>query len=362
VVRLVPLEESVPTGDGPRRLPYREQLREDLTDPARAVMASLRLEALGTDSIPTLERALKTSPHPLVRFCAAEALAYLGNSACGEELAKTVREQPYLRAFALTAMASLDEAVCREKLKELMDTGKDDEIRYGAFRALRALDELDSAVQGEHLADTFWLHEVPTEGKPLVHLSMGKRAEIVLFGKGVKLVPPFTVVAGEFAVTAAEGDQLCTISYVPLHGGGGGPAHARFPLDLAKVIRTLAEQGASYPEVVEVIRQASNCQGMSCRVRADALPQAVSVQQLVLAGLEEKLKKNELKNGPQEEGQGEDVTHVQIIKPDVNLGTTPTLYQKDVVRRRSLINEDARALQREKKGGEPKQTAERKGP
>src|SRR5262245_12358227 len=74
----VPLEGGAPADGKRRRRPYREQLREDLLDPARAISVALRLEALGTSSIPTLKEGLK-SPHPLVRFCSAEALAYLGS-------------------------------------------------------------------------------------------------------------------------------------------------------------------------------------------------------------------------------------------------------------------------------------------
>src|SRR5205823_5039194 len=112
----------------------------------------------------------------------------------------------------------------------------DDESRYGAFRALRALDETDPAVRGDHLGEegreTFWLHRIQTEGKPFVHVSTSKRAEIVLFGKELKLVPPFTLVAGDFALTAAEGDPRCTISHVDLHNArDGGTSRDRYPLD-----------------------------------------------------------------------------------------------------------------------------------
>jgi hypothetical protein len=315
------------------------------------VVAALRLEALGTDSIPALKRGLE-SPQPLVRFCAAESLAYLGDPGCGEELARVVQQQPYLRAFALTAMASLDESICHVKLKELMEGEFDDETRYGAFRALRAMDEREPVVRGEQVSDTFWLHQVAEESKPLVHLSTTRRGEIVLFGKGVKLVPPFTILAGEFALTAAEGDQRCTISHVPLHTADGGASRTRSGLELAEVIRALAQQGATYPEVIEVIRQADGCKNLTCRVRNDALPQAVTVQQLALAGREKP-------PGARKDDEEQRVDTVQLIKPDPSLGATPTLYQKETARRRSPLENDARALQ-QKKGKEQKQTAQKK--
>ena len=139
VVRLVPLQaRSDPSGakpvDGDS---YRQRLAADLLDPARTVTAALRLEALGQDSVPFLKGGLK-STNPLVRFCAAESLAYLDCPAGGEELGADVAKQPMLRAFALTALASLDESVSHIQLEQLLNTSDDAETRYGAFRALRA--------------------------------------------------------------------------------------------------------------------------------------------------------------------------------------------------------------------------------
>ena len=110
-----------------------------------------------------------------------------------------------LRTFALTALASLDEAVCHLKLKELITGKGDDELRYGAFRALRELNQDDALVRGELLNDAFWLHRVATEGSPFVHVSTTKRAEVVLFGSAAILRPPFSILAGEFAITSAPG-------------------------------------------------------------------------------------------------------------------------------------------------------------
>jgi hypothetical protein len=187
VVRLVPIRDSreaisasgAGVSSAEKRARYRKKLTDDLFDPAHCVVAALRLEALGKDNIANLKPALEHA-HPLVRFCAAEALAYLGSSACGEELARVVEQQPLLRAYALTALASLDEAVSHVKLKELLAAAHDDEVRYGAFRALRTLDERDGAVRGELLNDTYWLHAVAPDSPPLVHIATSKRPEVVL--------------------------------------------------------------------------------------------------------------------------------------------------------------------------------------
>ncbi len=136
VVRLIPLttQLDLPSGKGDDHRSYRQKLADDLLDPSRTVTAALRLEALGEISRMALKKGLE-GQHPLVRFCSAEALAYLGDPSCADELAKAVAHSPVLRSFGLTAMASLDEHVCHVKLGELLTTARDDETRYGAFRA-----------------------------------------------------------------------------------------------------------------------------------------------------------------------------------------------------------------------------------
>jgi hypothetical protein len=339
VVRLIPLHAVTNAAAGPEaggRRPYRQQLAEDLLEPARTVTAALRLEALGEESRPALKRGLE-SKHPLVRFCSAEALAYLGSPACGEELARAVAEQPLFRAYALTALASLDEAISRVKLRDLLLTATDDETRYGAFRALRALDERNPAVRGELLNDSFWLHKAAPNAPPLVHISSTRRAEVVLFGEEPFLKPPFSFLAGEFTVTATEDDTTrCTISRIPLRGA---PMHRQCSLKLEDVLRTMTDLGGMYPEVIALLQQADTCQSLSCRVRCDALPQAVSVYELVQAG--------------QEKGGTAD----QVLPAGQDLGATPTLYESGVPSHSAQVRDQEAALRDRKPHPEPKAPA-----
>jgi flagellar basal body P-ring protein FlgI len=302
VVRLIPLGESadMPSSKGEDHRSYRQRLSEDLLDPAKTVVSALRLEALGPKSIPALREGLKSN-HPLVRFTSAEALAYLGSPACGEELAQVVMQYPMLRVFALAALASLDEAICHIKLQELVHADLDDEARIGSFRALFALSPSDPLIRGDLLGDSFWLHRVDQGGKPLIHVSTVKRAEIVLFGETPCLKPPFSFLAGEFAITATADDTRCTISRFTV---GGAPARKQCSLELDAVLRTLAELGGQYPEALALLQQAGTCDSLSCRIRVDALPQSTSVFELAKAGQD-----------------GSD-----LIPAGQDLGHTPTLY------------------------------------
>jgi len=277
-------------------------------DPAQTVMAALRLEALGQESLGVLKRGLKHE-NPLVRFCSAESLCYLGSPGGVEELAKAALEQPMLRSYALAALASMDEGISQVKLRDLLLSEKDDELRYGAFRALRTLDESNDAVAGELINDAFWFHEVAPEARGLVHICTARRAEVVIFGPKPILRPPFSVLAGEFTITTAEKDDQCTISRIASQGGQ--TTRKACGLGLDEVLRTLGAMGALYPDVLEVIEQLDRCKAIPCPVKHDALPRAVSVQELVRAG---KVKGNE------EDGD------TSILKAAEDLGATPNLY------------------------------------
>lgn len=300
VVRAVPLSEGTDVANRPEgdRRSYRQKLGDDLLDPARTVVAALRLEALGQKSIPALERGLKHD-HPLVRFTSAEALTYLGKASAAEELGRAAATSPLLRAYALTALASLDEAACHLQLRQLAASNLDDETRYGAFRALRTLRENDPLVRGELLGDSFWLHRLAPNTRPFVHVATTKRAEVVLFGQAPRLVPPFGLMAGELTVTAVEGDDRCFVSRT----AEGQTERKPCSLDLADVLRGLAALGGQYPEALAILQQANSCGALTCRVRVDALPQAVDIKELATVGRDA----------------------AELAGAD--LGATPTLYQ-----------------------------------
>lgn len=270
-VMAIPLERTPKLDD-----PYVKKQIELLRDPGTCYIAAIHLEALGSVSIPALKVALE-SEFPMVRFCAAEALAYLGSPACAEELAKQVVEHPFVRAYALTALASLNEAACRLKLQELLDADAP-EVRYGAFRALRALDEQDALVQGEKIGATFWLHRLMPGGPPQIHASTNRRAEIVLFGESPSISGAVSLVAGpDFVLTANEGEDFCTLTRITLRQG---KQIKKCALDVADVLRNLGELNGTYVDALELLRQLHAQRALNCSVKLDALPKAPSVYDL----------------------------------------------------------------------------------
>lgn len=303
VVRMIPLDKA-PEGDSA----YCRKIDKQLFDPATTVTAALRLEALGPQSLPALKVGLN-SDVPMVRFASAEALAYLGSPSCGEELARQVTEQPFVQAFALTALASLNEAVCRVKLQEML-AAPSPETRYGAWRALRAMDERDPFVQGEKCGG-FWVHSIARHSAPQIHVASSKRPEVVLFGTPPTLVPPFSILAGpEFTLTAQAGDSQCTLSRFTARQG---KQSRKCSLEVADVLRTLAEMNGDYADAVELLRQAEAARGLTCVVKTDALPKAPTVYDLARAGVQ-------LAGG----------RAGRPAAPPPEIAVTPTLYERVV--------------------------------
>ncbi|MCI0465352.1 MAG: flagellar basal body P-ring protein FlgI [Gemmataceae bacterium] len=278
---------KIPLREAPElRGRYRDHLRRMLHDPKQTIVAALRLEALGRESLPVLKEGLK-SEELLVRFASAEALAYLECASGVEELARLAQSQDALRAYCLTALASLDEAVTQFKLTELMACS-DVEVRYGAFRALRLSSDRDDApegVAGELLGDSFWLHKVAPDSAPAIHACKAGRAEVVCFGEEPRLMPPFKLLVGpEFTVTAAPGDDRCTVGRFVLDP----PSMDRkqCSLRVEDVLRAMTDLGAQYTDVVELLSKAEEARRLTAPVVFDKTPLVLSVQELCDEGRE----------------------------------------------------------------------------
>jgi len=244
-------------------------LEEMLGHPTTARRASLRLEGIGADGIRVLKRVLE-NPDPEVRFYAAEALAYLGDPACARTLQETARDEPALRVWALTALASLDEAISHQMLVELMD-GTSAETRYGAFRALWAMDPRDPFLRSENVGGRFHLHELDTQGVPMIHLTRSFRPEVVLFGRDQEFLPPLMLKVGKHILVVAntEDDQV-KISRFAIDEEDQKVECSR---KVSDVIRNVVKLGATYPDVVSILLQADQRHNLLARVAVDALPE-----------------------------------------------------------------------------------------
>jgi flagellar basal body P-ring protein FlgI len=276
----------------------------ELLDPTTTAAAAMKLEAVGGPAIDSLKTGLKSS-NAQVRFFSAESLAYLDDVSGVDALGETVKLQPTFRAYALAALAAMDQPAAHLKLRKLMDE-PEIEIRYGAFNALRTLDATDPFLGLVHVLDApkvdeaeedsdspdamavaittaarrrrnrpddpFALYLVDSEGPPLVHVSRSRRSEIVIFGQHQKLLPPVVLGAGPVLLNAAESDDKIELSKIVASRLGETDIKTTSSLDLAEVIRKAANLGASYPELVSILEAARRQKNLPGDLVVDAVP------------------------------------------------------------------------------------------
>ena len=270
VARYMHLVQSVAIGesasDRQARLLFLEQ---QLSDPLTAASAALRLEALGdAQAVEILKHGLEVND-PEVRFYAAEALAYLDETAAVETLAEVARNQPAFRVNALAALSAMDDVMAYDALRALLSV-RSAETRYGAFRALWAMNEHDPFLRDEYLNRQFHYHVLEVPGPDMIHVTRSHRPEVVLFGKDQELQLPLVLDAGRnIMVNGLSGGKI-TISRF----GSGEEAEQRVvSTRVDEVIRAIVELGGTYPDVVQALQQAKADGALASRFEVDALPQ-----------------------------------------------------------------------------------------
>ncbi len=244
-----------------------EKLKKELQNPITAERAALNLEAIGKRAIPVLQEGLKSKTLES-RFHAAMALAYLGEPDGLEVLKEVAQKEPAFRAFAFAAMAASEEPEANLYLHDLMSV-QSAETRYGAFRTLSVLDKNDPFIYGELLNNQFRLHEVRSKGKPMIHLTHYKKAEVVLFGANQKFHTPLVLKPGRIIVKAQAGSEEVTVSLYLVNQPDRTRTVSR---RVADVIRAATELGATYPDIAMMLAQAGTQGSLPGSLEMDALP------------------------------------------------------------------------------------------
>jgi flagellar basal body P-ring protein FlgI len=264
VVRSLPLKES--ETERSERLAL---LENQLMDPITSSRAALQLEAMGKQGVELLTKGL-ASKDAEVRFYSAEALAYLDEAAAAVPLGQTARNMPALRVFALTALSAMNDYTAAEQLHELLKAPSA-ETRYGAFRALWAMNPNDPAIRGETLGGQFSYHVVDSSQAPMIHVTRSRRPEIVLFGRDQCFTTPLAVEAGNrILLTGRTPGEVVLSKFVP-----NEPDQKRVVSSLVdEVIRAIVELGGAYPDVVQALQQAKASGALASRFEIDALPEA----------------------------------------------------------------------------------------
>jgi hypothetical protein len=241
-------------------------LARQLEDPVTAPAAALRLEAIGKEAIPTLRKGLE-SKDAEIRFAAAEALAYLGESIAATHLADAATNLRSTRPGALAALGVLDDANGVDALQSLLAT-RSAETRYGAFRALWRMDPDLPLVRGDRLGDACSLHVLDVKGPPLVHVTRSTRPEIVFFGTEHPVSDGLRAEAGASIVVVVDGDTATVSRFTP----GQPDQQVQVPAGADTIVRSIVEIGGTYPDAVQFLQQATSGRALGSRLAFDALP------------------------------------------------------------------------------------------
>jgi hypothetical protein len=273
VPRYVRVIQSIACFESPaQQLARIERLKEEFLQPETSQDAAFQLEAIGKQGIETLQQALQ-SPNMEVRFHAATSLAHLEDSSgtSAKVLTEIARMEPAFRIYALNALSVMKNDLEAEScLQELLHVPSR-ETRYGAFRALKTRNPLDQTIRGELLGGQFSYHGITSLTDPMVHLTMRQYPEVVLFGTDIFLKQPFALEAG--AVIYVNGQtpgSVVVTRFVP----SGVDEKRTVSNRLDDIIRAVVDMGGTYPDVVQLLRQADREKTLSCRLEIDCLPEA----------------------------------------------------------------------------------------
>jgi hypothetical protein len=258
---------------------YKQRLQKMLLDPREprdVARAAVRLEALGRDSIPILKAGLQ-SEHLLVRFCSAEAMAYLGNTAGVDALVEAAQTQPVFAYHACLALNNLHETVCLDRLKEILNSAEP-AVRCAAFHALSLDDEKEPRLAGYHLSDKIWVYNVPLSTTPTVYYSTSSRPQVILFGRNVALAPDIRMTVGDFTVVTV--DDRCTIKRITTRG----EVQRTCTSQLDDILVTLGTCNATYPDIVNFLRKVQDLRGINCPIVQWTTPEVTLETLIQVAG------------------------------------------------------------------------------
>ncbi len=161
----------------------------------------------------------------------------------------------------------MDDGGAYDQLRSLLDLPSA-ETRYGAFRALWAMNPEDAVIKGETLGG-FNYHVLSTAGPPMIHVTRSLRPEIVVFGHEQCLRTPLAIEAGNNILINAGEEEKITISRFVI--GPARPETCRLKQSRRRdpgnrrVGRDLSRRGAG-------IATSQTAHALSGRLEVDAIP------------------------------------------------------------------------------------------
>ena len=267
ISRYIRVVQSIAIAERPEaRIARLERLGRQLLDPQSAAEVALQLEALGDEGVPVLETGLR-SRDDQVRFYSAEALAYLDKDEAAPVLAQFAESEPAFRWHAMAALSAMDHVSALDALSGLLDVVSA-ETRNGAFQALRARNPDSPLAAGTNLAD-FYYHVLPSEGPAMIHFSMARRPEIVVYGQGQTVdVTGFFYAGPSIMVRRLDDQRLKITRFI-----SGQPDQVETCSDkLGSLIGGVVNVGGGYSELLQGLQEAKKKGFIKSRVLVGARP------------------------------------------------------------------------------------------
>lgn len=247
-----------------KRVNRLDLLDQKMTESIDCLETALRLEGFGKEAVPALKRSLRH--HDMeVKFHAAQALAFMGESAGLEILQKAAETESAFRWHALTAIASLDDISADAALAKLMHS-ESAETRYGAFRSLRTSSPHDPIVKGTPMED-FYFHVVASDTDPMMHFSRSQRPELVCFGENQNVSDDLLYVTPGLTVKG-DGDGKIRITRFKRNGEQRKVCSTNIP----DLVRALSEVGCDYSTLLTMFREAKQNGRLNTRLVVNAVP------------------------------------------------------------------------------------------
>ena len=248
------------------------RLSDQLTNPKTASDAALQLEGLGESAVPILIDGLKHQD-PELQFYAAEALAYLDREEAIEPLVRSAAEVAAFRAPAMLALQTLKKSDAVTAMAKLFHS-ESLETRYGAFASIRRRADGKRMLAGKSLG-AYWLYKVRSTAKPTIAISRRESPEIVLFGSTMPVRMESFVRGPGGIMIRRDTSSGKTLLKVSRYETGKPDRHSASTSDIAALIESLAAVGASYGDVIEILRILQSKKAIDAQVAIDPLPRSM---------------------------------------------------------------------------------------
>ena len=248
--------------------------------------SEIAIEAIGKASLPRLASLLNSS-NPEMRFRAGRCMMDMGDTQGREVIFSIATDKT--SPHRLDAIAAIVNSSAKEEAVPILRGLLNDDdfrVRMIAYEYLARIN--DSSISRKNIANSFYLDEVSSTGKPMIYVARQNHACVALFNTPIYCKSNLFVETpdGSITINAPENQQIVTIIR----------KHPRHPdvimrmncsLNLADIIQTLCKEpepgpkdgspglGVPYSTLVWLLKQMSDNSAVGAEFQAGPLPKII---------------------------------------------------------------------------------------